>query len=98
MSAKRMTVSIRSLLSFAAGAVLILGAGGCALRATTDFGPQSSSSRQSINAGPEGLPGVPVLGGNSGDAPGARSGGYSPEIGGSPFSSEGGAAGSAGGR
>ncbi len=93
-----MTFFPRSLLIAAAGSVVILGAGGCALRATTDFGPQSQSSRQSINAGPEGLPGVPILSGNGGDVPGARSGGYSPEIGGSPFSSDSGAVGSAGGR
>ena len=40
----------------AAGFVLVCGAV-CALRATTDFGPQTSSSTRSLSVGPEGLPG-----------------------------------------
>ena len=55
--------------------MLLLGTSGRALRATTYFGLQSLSSRQSISAGSEGLPGVPILGGNNGgDSPSVRSG------------------------
>ena len=38
--------------------MLSWGENGCALRATTDFGPQSQSSTRSLSAGPQGLPGV----------------------------------------
>ena len=48
---------------------LLLGTCGCALRATTDFGPQSASTKQSVNGGLDGAPGVPFLGGG-----GARAG------------------------
>ena len=78
------------LFLLAIGCAAISGESGCALRATTDFGPQSDTSRQSLHAGPEGLPGLPILGGS-----GAEGGGLG--VGSSPFSSDGGAAGSGGG-
>jgi hypothetical protein len=55
----------RMALAVTGGIVLALGATGCALRATTDFGPQSESSKRSLNVGPEGMPGIPVTGGGS---------------------------------
>ena len=84
------------LLLVAAGGVAAVGTSGCALRATTDFGGQSATSRQSLTAGPEGLRGLPILGGDGADAGDvSRAGG--PGVGGSPFSSDGGAVGSGGG-
>ena len=43
--------------ALSAALILALCGSGCALRATTDFGPQSSNSTRSLSAGPEGLPG-----------------------------------------
>ena len=40
---------------------LLLGSSGCALRATTDFGPQSETTKRSVNGGLEGQSGVPLL-------------------------------------
>ena len=58
---------------------LLLGANGCALRATTDFGPQSASTKQSVNGGLDGAPGVSLFGGGgthgSVDGGGAEAGG-----------------------
>ena len=55
---------MRFLYSILAAAGLLLGSGGCALRATTDFGPQSPSTKQSVNGGLDGAPGVSILGDN----------------------------------
>ena len=66
---------VRAILSVAAGLGLLMGASGCALRATTDFGPQSETSKRSINAGPEGMPGVSIYGDpgpHPGDVPGGE--------------------------
>ena len=46
--------------------------GGCALRATTDFGPQSASTKQSLNGGLDGAPGIPFLQGGAPEADGMR--------------------------
>jgi hypothetical protein len=56
------------LLAVAAAAMFACA--GCALRATTDFGPQSESARQSINAGMDGHHGVPLV--TNDDDPGGR--------------------------
>ena len=55
------------------GIAALLGIAGCALRATTDFGPQSPSATRSLSVGPEGLPGgVSGVSGPNGDAVGLR--------------------------
>ena len=87
----------RSCFLLGAAGVAMIVTRGCALRATTDFGSQSATSRQSVNAGPEGLPGIPILGGRGADAGGGPGESDGPGLGNSPFSSDGGAAGSGGG-
>ena len=54
---------MRPICFILAASGLLLGTSGCALRATTDFGPQSASTKQSVNGGLDGAPGVPLLGG-----------------------------------
>ena len=61
-----------SALVVACAALWMCGAG-CAMRATTDFGPQSQSSTRSLSVGPEGLPGnVSGVSGPDGDSIGLR--------------------------
>lgn len=58
----------------ACGVLAALGAG-CALRATTDFGPQSESSTRSISMGREDLPVVSGVSGPNGNSVGLRDAG-----------------------
>jgi hypothetical protein len=70
----------RVLLPSAAVLGILLGGSGCALRATTDFGPQSESAKHSVSAGPEGMPGVPIYG-NRDLPPGGGQSGSSDSVG-----------------
>ena len=70
-----MTVIVRAG-ALALCAILAAVGTGCALRATTDFGPQSGQATRTLSAGPQGLPGgVSGVSGPDGDSIGLRDNG-----------------------